>query len=868
MNINLDEKQKKNIEEKFLEFQRIWPLEKVRNMTLEEYTSIKKDNPDRNDFTFWIENKLDDIGSIWGGSSFKFGIYRRNDEDQKESSSGRLYSQNYAWLAKYGNTENEAFNNVKEKIIQIIQASQDNNLEAIEKIDLGDAIKWKIAFHYQNIKNIKIVDIFSRGILDLISSNKFKNKLKIYQIHYKLLENENVSLIEMIENIAIPLWYEYGMNSQSYIDKMKNLFSKYLNKKNLNKNTISQYIQALENISKEFLKGNLYSYDLFSFDQNINKLNKNEEFKLKNSNGHNIYSSALKHYRFFLIDYYEQDNFTTEEMQDEELNMKNIPLNQILYGPPGTGKTYQTIDKALEILGENLESRDEKKAKFDEYVKNGQIVFTTFHQSYGYEEFVEGIKPIMDSEKGNSKEIEYKIKDGVFKELCENALNKERKINDLIVNNKINNVWKVSLGEKARKDTENLQKYCFDNNQIRIGWNDTIGIDNNSSINNFRSIQIGDLVCILDTVKTIKAVGVVKSEVKYSKNEEFEKEYSFNSEEYQTYREVEWILKDKIIDIYKLNDNTNLTLQTVYRLWRISVNDLLEEVKNQKEESKITKIETIGDNTNKNFIIIIDEINRGNVSKIFGELITLIEPSKRIGESEELKVTLPYSGKKFGVPKNVYILGTMNTADRSITSLDTALRRRFEFIEMMPDSDLLENVFVCKDVENPNKDEDYLGDDAKTEGFAEILQNILISINKRIEFLLDREKTIGHAFFMSEAVKFNKDNWCKPDKYEKDWYVLSITKLKSIFQNKIIPLLQEYFYNDYALISAVLNDNGMIEKCEKDDKYLQKIKNLDNVDSEKIIYNIASFDNEIWNDIKTYQAIYNDEENQSKNDEQ
>ncbi|MGI7836363.1 AAA family ATPase, partial [Campylobacter coli] len=196
------------------------------------------------------------------------------------------------------------------------------------------------------------------------------------------------------------------------------------------------------------------------------------------------------------------------------------------------------------------------------------------------------------------------------------------------------------------------------------------------------------------------------------------------------------------------------------------------------------------------------------------------------------------------------------------------LRRRFEFVEMMPDPDLLKNVFICKDVENPNKDEDYLGDDAKTEGFAEILQNILISINKRIEFLLDREKTIGHAFFMSEAVKFNKDNWCKPDEYEEDWYVLSISKLKSIFQNKIIPLLQEYFYNDYALISAVLNDNGMIEKCEKDDKYLQKIKNLDNVDSEKIIYNIASFDNKIWNDIKTYQAIYNDGENQSKNDKQ
>lgn len=418
---NLDEKKIQEMHDGFLNFQKVWTLEKVKNMTLEEYTNIKKDNPNRDDFTFWIESKLDNLGSIWGGSAFKFGIYRRNDESQKESSSGRLYSQNYAWIAKYGNNENEAFNNIKEKIIQIIQASQDNNLKTIEKIDFGDAIKWKIAFHYQDVKNIKIVNIFSKNVLDLISLNEFKEKLKIYQIHKKLLENKNLSLVKMIENIAIPLWNKYGMDSQNYIDKMKNLFSEYLNKKKLDKNTINKYIQVIENISKEFLKENLYSCDLFSFDQNINKLNKNEEFKLKNSNGHNMYSSALNYYRAFLIDYYEQDIFITERVQSEESNMKIIPLNQILYGSPGTGKTYHTIDKALEILGENLESRDEKKAKFDEYVKNGQIVFTTFHQSYGYEEFVEGIKPHIDSEE-NSKEVEYEIKDGIFKELCKKAL--------------------------------------------------------------------------------------------------------------------------------------------------------------------------------------------------------------------------------------------------------------------------------------------------------------------------------------------------------------------------------------------------------------------------------------------------------------
>ncbi|EAI1291331.1 hypothetical protein EU018_07515, partial [Campylobacter jejuni] len=132
MNTSLNEEQKKNIENKFLEFQRIWTLEKVESMTLEEYASIKKDNQDRNDFTFWIEN-----------------------------------------------------------------------------IDFGDAIKWKIAFHYQDVNNIKIVNIFSKNVLDLISLNKFKEKLKTYQIYEKLLENKNLSLIKMVENLSIPLWFQY-----------------------------------------------------------------------------------------------------------------------------------------------------------------------------------------------------------------------------------------------------------------------------------------------------------------------------------------------------------------------------------------------------------------------------------------------------------------------------------------------------------------------------------------------------------------------------------------------------------------------------------------------------------------------------------
>lgn len=778
---NLDEKKLQEMHDGFLNFQEVWTLEKVKNMTLEEYTNIKKDNPNRDDFTFWIESKLDNLGSIWGGSAFKFGIYRRNDESQKESSSGRLYSQNYAWIAKYGNNENEAFNNIKEKIIQIIQASQDNNLKTIEKIDFGDAIKWKIAFHYQDVKNIKIVNIFSKNVLDLISLNEFKEKLKIYQIHKKLLENKNLSLVKMIENIAIPLWNKYGMDSQNYIDKMKNLFSEYLNKKKLDKNTINKYIQVIENISKEFLKENLYSCDLFSFDQNINKLNKNEEFELKNSNGNNMYSSALNYYRAFLIDYYEQDIFITERVQSEESNMKIIPLNQILYGPPGTGKTYHTIDKALEIISKEekiqIPSEDDRinrKKLFDEYLKNGQIVFTTFHQSYGYEEFVEGIKPIIDNDE-NSQEVKYDVKDGIFKELCDKSLKN----------------YILSMQNENEIDLDKLI-FEFANyiNQDFLNKGNEFPLENKVSIKKI-------LLNSKDEYRSFLLGGSIKSPQRLT-IDIIKRDYlNFKNKKILSFKDIK----------PKYDSQSDYHGNAIY--YFMFYNKLKEFENIQNEKFKIKK-EIL-----KSYIIIIDEINRGNVSKIFGELITLIEPSKRIGEKEELKVKLPYSGEEFGVPKNVYIIGTMNTADRSITSLDTALRRRFEFIEMMPDVSKL-----SMDCEGIN------------------LQELLKAINTRIEYLLDREKTIGHAFFIG---------------------VENLNDLKKVFQNKIIPLLQEYFYNDYALINAVLNDNGMIFEDKKDDKYLQKIKNLDSVNSERSIYNIASFDDKIWDKIEIYQAIYNDE---------
>ncbi|EAL3014129.1 endonuclease, partial [Campylobacter coli] len=573
----------------------------------------------------------------------------------------------------------------------------------------------------------------------------------------------NLSLVKMIENIAIPLWNKYGMDSQNYIDKMKNLFSEYLNKKKLDKNTINKYIQVIENISKEFLKENLYSCDLFSFDQNINKLNKNEEFKLKNSNGHNMYSSALNYYRAFLIDYYEQDIFITERVQSEESNMKIIPLNQILYGSPGTGKTYHTIDKALEIISKEekiqIPSEDDRinrKKIFDEYVKNGQIVFTTFHQSYGYEEFVEGIKPIIDNDE-NSQEVKYDVKDGIFKELCDKSLKN----------------YILSMQNENEIDLDKLI-FEFANyiNQDFLNKGNEFPLENKVSIKKI-------LLNFKDEYRSFSLGGSIKSPQSLT-IDIIKRDYlNFKNKKILSFKDIK----------PKYDSQSDYHGNAIY--YFMFYNKLKEFENIQNEKFKIKK-EIL-----KSYIIIIDEINRGNVSKIFGELITLIEPSKRIGEKEELKVTLPYSGKEFGVPKNVYIIGTMNTADRSITSLDTALRRRFEFIEMMPDVSKL-----SMDCEGIN------------------LQELLKAINTRIEYLLDREKTIGHAFFIS---------------------VENLEDLKKVFKNKIIPLLQEYFYNDYALIYAVLNKNGMLEISVENKDYLKNMTEF--IESDKIVYKFSDSNN-------------------------
>lgn len=448
--------------------------------------------------------------------------------------------------------------------------------------------------------------------------------------------------------------------------------------------------------------------------------------------------------------------------------------NLILYGPPGTGKTYHTILYAVAICDEK--SLDEiKTLPYDQVLKRYQelktkekrITFTTFHQSYGYEEFIEGIRPNLNHD---SNDVEYTIEDGIFKEFCRRAEQKKAETKKIKIRNEAR-VWNVILGGTEHPE---LKKKCFEEGTIRIGWDgspeiiteDTENLNDKERrilLNFHQEMEIGDIVVVRSTASAVDGIGVITS------NAEFDP----SIERYPRKRMVDWICKGKDIEIIDLNGGVRLDRKSVYELIRINVGDLLNRI---PADSNLEFEEET-----RPYVFIIDEINRGNISKIFGELITLIEPVKRKGAKEALEVILPYSNKSFGVPNNVYLIGTMNTADRSIALMDTALRRRFQFIEMMPDVTVLKKMGADK---------------IQAEGTTLDVALMLECMNKRIEYLFDREHTIGHAFFLGI-----KD---EP----------TIIKLANIFKKSVIPLLQEYFYEDYSKIMLVLGDNG-----KKQDEY-------------------------------------------------
>lgn len=408
--------------------------------------------------------------------------------------------------------------------------------------------------------------------------------------------------------------------------------------------------------------------------------------------------------------------------------MNTHPLNLILYGPPGTGKTYNTVNEALDIIQPKWredfisqqnspegikDERDYALDLFNKYKEEGRIVFTTFHQSLSYEEFIEGIKPINGDTsiviKHNNANttgtnqfgegfstiddlsmMRYEVKSGIFKDICLKAAQNSQSNYDECYEKFIKDIAEYEYFELQTSKQSKFYVSVNRNNNLKLYTTENKNLNGVLTKENIYATHLGEL--------------------------DYWKGY------------MQGVLKH-------LKDNYNF-----------------KDSQNEKTAP---------------YVLIIDEINRGNVSQIFGELITLIEEDKRLGNKEALTVKLPYSGEDFGVPNNLYIIGTMNTADRSVEALDTALRRRFEFKEMMPKPELVKGNICGYD-----------------------LKDILTNINDRIRVLKDREHQIGHSYFMK----------CENEE-----------DLKNVFKNNIVPLLQEYFYGNYAYIGLVLG-NGFVKK--------------------------------------------------------
>lgn len=448
-----------------------------------------------------------------------------------------------------------------------------------------------------------------------------------------------------------------------------------------------------------------------------------------------------------------------ENAKPKQQNPENNPVNSantILFGPPGTGKTYSTIDRALALLGEDTNgSRENRKTVFTEYQKKGRIFFCSFHQNFSYEDFIEGIKPMEPDE--YDEFLKYEIKDGLFMRACVEA------------------TYSYLLG-RNKSDTGAIQHF----------------LDFNALFD-----QLFDEVSDAGAMQlTIKSEGVVSVTTTTKGN--FAIRHEGKETPYSVSRDRLSILYEEFPNLSEVTNISNAFRGAIggcnaTAYW--SVLNKLQELGKEKNKSKGKIEETLDPNIGyeekksivkkywtlrdtslagkqalEPYVFIIDEINRGNVSQIFGELITLIEDDKRIGKEEALYLDLPYSKHPFGVPPNLHIIGTMNTADRSVEALDTALRRRFSFVPMMPD---VRHLKVTKDEIN--------------------LPAILTTLNKRLRVLKDNDHTIGHAWF---------------------WNIEDLAGLKQVFANKVLPLLQEYFYNDYEKLGLLLGD-AFFEKQEQ-----------------------------------------------------
>lgn len=689
----------------WVEFLEVWPPNRVQDMSLEDYTNLNRDDA----FVYWLEKRTEALGSVWGGSAFKFGIYRREETSPKPPKGGRIWGGEYAWMRKYGNTEEEAFSTVRSRLARVIDAAREGDFEALDGIDFSPAIKWKVAFLYQDRQDPKLLAIYSEERVRTRYKEVFPDadERTTSQQHAALIKH--YSRLGGVLDISRTLWeatatdrrywlmslgrqssrwptcYENGTASIGFEDHPVGDLHEY--------GSLEEVGQAMEDVPGVDPRNTRLALWQFS-----NEMEPGHVIFVKRGQhhvvGHGTVKSQYRHVPTNEQHKHVRDvewesnllpkgrlvgaghqlpNKTLTDVtpypdlvaaleaaaNDDAPPREEHPANQVLYGPPGTGKTYSTVSHALAIVDgvkPNAEITEQDGQRFrllrfkratDSAPAKGQIAMVTFHQNYAYEDFVEGIRPALTTTDGDR------------------------------------GATSAELGYELRP-----------------------GI--------FRTI-----------------------------------------------------------------------------------------------------CEAASATPDRNFVLIIDEINRGNIPKIFGELITLIEESRRLGEDDATTVTLPYSGDDFGVPENLHLIGTMNTADRSIQQLDTALRRRFTFVEMMPNPD---HELISRDVEGVN------------------CREMLRAMNERIALLMDREHQIGHTYLLN---------------------VQTMDHLAYTFRNRVFPLLQEYFYDDWRKVRAVLGGNAFVKERKIGEGHTRDLaQEFDLVDDEMVVYERLPLDDPAWEDASEYKTIY------------
>lgn len=765
------------------EFLKTWPIERLRTMSIEEYTNLNKSDS----FCYWLEQRTNILGGITGGSSFKFGIYKRTNQSNESLTPNTISDGEYAWHEKYGTDRDVAFKTIREIIVSIVNYSLQKKYNEIESIDFGSATKWKIAFLYSDydiVNTFKKSSIFS--ILDYLGATYTVNDTR-YELSQKILSfkkpeqdffefngqfwqqilisQDLKKLLLKLNDRVIPYFrildsivtqfqlepnnekYYFNFNSneliftigQRYVWNVSKNSYRYISLENRTDN--AEVFASSKNVPEAYLN---HITEISTTDDIFNYMKNAIELELKST----VKSSFRKNnkadfqemvfnrvFRDRVLNSLNISDTTIVNQSNIQMNqLPSIPLNQILYGPPGTGKTYHTINKAIAIANPDFDLNQDRnlvKAEYQRLVDAGQIVFTTFHQSMTYEDFIEGIKPEIEENEEGIKSVVYEVKDGVFKKIVESA----KKIK--IVTKESNELY--SFDDAWNELIENVRQEVYD------------------AMNDFN-------LDILTANKSLKVVEITDKGNLRIKPESLDSltytvSYTRTKKLHEAFPDLS-VVKNIDKEFRSVIGGSN---STAY--WSV-----LNYINNKVNSEKKSTSENIT-LPPKPYVLIIDEINRGNVSQIFGELITLIEEDKRLGNDEALEVTLPYSKEKFGVPSNLYIIGTMNTADRSVEALDTALRRRFVFEEMPPKYDL---------------------DGLQQKLFGFKAAEILKTINLRIEKLLDRDHQIGHAYFINKNES---------------------TIIDSFYKN-IIPLLQEYFFGDYGKIGLVLG-GGFIRKIEQ-----------------------------------------------------